>query len=265
MIMASALLVIPFEGIICLLMAAPIAIGVGLVGGAVGFVIQDNLLRDENIPKLMSCFAISLPLMIIGECITPQMAPEYKNVSTVEIAAPPSVVWKYLIDFPPIGPPKEWVFQTGIAYPVRAKITGKGPGAIRRCIFSTGEFVEPIETWDAPRLLKFGVLAQAPPMHELSLYPKLHPPHLDNYLVARQGQFLLTEESQGHTQLEGTTWYQNYMGPGPYWRIWSDWIIHKIHMRVLNHVKTLAEHEVQPSDSRTTLKPSSPLTKVRGF
>ncbi|MGL1784010.1 hypothetical protein ACSTG0_23375, partial [Vibrio parahaemolyticus] len=68
--------------------------------------------------------------------------------STIEIAAPPAVVWKYLIDFPPIPKPKEPIFQTGIAYPIRAKICGHGVGAICHCIFTTGEFVEPITVWN---------------------------------------------------------------------------------------------------------------------
>jgi hypothetical protein len=243
LIMACVLLLIPFEGVICLLMAAPLAIGIGVVGGAVGYIIQANLPRSESMPRLMGCFAIILPLLIAGEYLTPTEVPEYKNIDTIEISAPPAVVWKYLIDFPPIGPPTDWVFKTGIAYPMRARIEGRGVGAIRHCIFTTGEFVEPINVWDAPHKLRFGVLAQAPPMHELSLYPNLHPPHLDNYLVARQGQFLLTDTPGGKTKLEGATWYQNYMGPSPYWRIWSDWIIHRIHLRVMNHVKALAEKE----------------------
>ena len=244
LIMACVLLLIPFEGVICLLMAAPLAVGIGVVGGAVGYLIQSNLPRSESMPRLMSCFAIILPLLIVGEYITPTEVPEYKNVDTIEIAAPSAVVWKYLIDFPPIGPPKDWVFNTGIAYPMRARIDGRGVGAVRHCIFTTGEFVEPINVWDAPHQLRFGVLAQAPPMHELSLYPNLNPPHLDNYLVARQGRFLLADTPGGTTKLEGATWYQNYMGPSPYWRIWSDWIIHRIHLRVMNHVKELSEKEV---------------------
>jgi hypothetical protein len=247
LIMACILLLIPFEGVICLLMAAPLAVGIGVVGGAVGYLIQVNLPRSESMTRLMGCFAIILPLLIAGEYLTPTEVPEYKNVDTIEIAAPPAVVWKYLIDFPPIGPPTDWVFKTGIAYPMRARIEGRGVGAIRHCIFTTGEFVEPINVWVAPHQLRFGVLAQAPPMHELSLYPDLHPPHLDNYLVARQGQFLLTDTPGGKTKLEGATWYQNYMGPSPYWRIWSDWIIHRIHLRVMNHVKALAENEVARS------------------
>ena len=136
---------------------------------------------------------------------------------------------------------------------------------MRHCIFTTGEFVEPINIWDEPHTLRFGVQAQAPPMHELSLYPDLHPAHLDNYLVARQGQFLLKEDSPGHTKLSGTTWYQNYMGPSPYWRLWSDWIIHRIHMRVLCHVKALAEDASKKQILRTKQNlpakgiPSAPL------
>jgi hypothetical protein len=109
-------------------------------------------------------------------------------------------------------------------------------------VFSTGAFVEPIEVWDEPRLLKFGVTAQPPIMDEMSPYPHLTPPHLNNYLHSRQGQFLLTPLPGGRqTMLEGTTWYQNSFWPGAYWNRWSDYIIGRIHMRVLNHIKNLAE------------------------
>jgi len=243
MLMASVLLLIPFEGIICLMMASPLAVGIGIVGGLVGYAIQANMPRHEDMPKLLGCFALFIPLLILGEFASPPTYPVYENVSLIEIAAPPSVVWKYLIDFPRLDPPSEFIFKTGIAYPIEAKIKGRGPGAIRECIFTTGKFIEPIQIWNEPKLLRFGVLVQPHPMHELSFYPDLNPPHLDHYLVAKEGQFLLTPTDSNHTTLQGTTWYQNYMGPSGYWRIWSDWIIHRIHMRVLNHVKHLAEQD----------------------
>lgn len=243
MLMASTLLILPIEGIICLAMATPLAIGVGLVGGLTGYAIQASLPRNEGVPRMLSCFALFIPLLMVGEFFSPVPFPTYENVSTIDIAAPPHVVWKYLIDFPRLKEPTELIFKTGIAYPIEAKISGRGPGAIRECIFTTGKFVEPIEIWDEPKLLRFGVLEQAPPMHEMSLYPKLHPPHLDHYLLAKQGQFRLKANGANQTKLYGSTWYENRMGPGAYWRLWSDWIIHSIHMRVLNHVKTLSENE----------------------
>ena len=80
-------------------------------------------------------------------------------------------------------------------------------------------------------------------MEELSLYNDLRPPHLENYLISRQGQFELKSLPDGSTLLEGTTWYQNRFWPAPYWHLWSDYIIHSIHSRVLLHIKSLAENE----------------------
>ncbi|HLL14452.1 MAG TPA: hypothetical protein VK388_05285 [Pyrinomonadaceae bacterium] len=147
-----------------------------------------------------------------------------------------------LVAFSKLPPPEERLFKTGIAFPVRAESEGHGVGAVRHCVFSNGAFVEPIEVWDEPRLLKFGVTAQPPIMDEMSPYPHLSPPHLNNYLQSRRGQFLLTLLAGGQrTLLEGTTWYENNFWPGVYWNRWSDYIIGRIHARVLGHIKNLAE------------------------
>ena len=147
-----------------------------------------------------------------------------------------------LIDrFGELPPPTEAIFRLGIAYPVRAEIQGRGVGAVRHCVFSTGLFVEPIEVWDEPRLLRFSVTRNPEPMREWTPYREVHPPHLNGFLVSRRGQFLLTPLPGGRTRLEGTTWYHHSMWPAPYWQVWSDAIIHTIHRRVLVHVKQLAE------------------------
>jgi hypothetical protein len=41
--------------------------------------------------------------------------------------------------------------------------------------------------------------------------------------------------------VEGTSWYPHGLEPGPYWRWWSDAIVHRIHRQVLGHIKHLAE------------------------
>jgi hypothetical protein len=43
------------------------------------------------------------------------------------------------------------------------------------------------------------------------------------------------------TRIAGTTWYEHNLWPAGYWRVWSNHIIHRIHGRVLNHVKRLSE------------------------
>ena len=80
-------------------------------------------------------------------------------------------------------------------------------------------------------------------MSEWSPYAKLTPKHLHGYFVSEEGQFRLIPLGDNRTQLEGTTWYQHGLWPAEYWRWWSDAIIHRIHLRVLAHIRTLAEHD----------------------
>jgi hypothetical protein len=51
----------------------------------------------------------------------------------------------------------------------------------------------------------------------------------------------LTALPGGRTRLEGTTWYHHSMWPATYWHWWSAYVIHKIHMRVLNHIRERTE------------------------
>jgi hypothetical protein len=152
------------------------------------------------------------------------------------------LVWPIVLAFPPLKEPDDWMFRAGIAYPMRAEIDGRGPGAVRRCVFSTGTFVEPIEVWEEPTRLGFRVTESPPPMKEWNPWD-VHPPHLDGYLVSRQGEFLLERLPDGRTRLVGSTWYTNRMWPTAYWYLWSDAIIHRIHERVLCHIRDLAEKE----------------------
>ncbi len=246
--LASAILIaIAVEGVICVAMAAPLGAVMALFGGAIGYVIQR---RSDDAPRgyvthAFSVLLLGLPALMLMEQAV-ELKPPLREVRTnVVISAAPQEVWQHLVTFAELPPPQEVLFKTGIAYPIRAEIHGRGPGAVRQCIFSTGTFVEPIEVWDEPQLLRFGVVAQPPVMEELSPYTDLRPPHLNNYLQSRKGQFLLRRLPNGNTLLEGTTWYQNSFWPAVYWNLWSDYIIHRIHQRVLNHIRSLAEQQMR--------------------
>jgi hypothetical protein len=171
--------------------------------------------------------------------------PVYVVRTTIDIQASPEKVWKRVVSFSEIPPPTEWMFRTGIAYPIRAGIQGTGVGAERLCVFSTGAFVEPIEVWDEPRSLKFSVTSNPAPMEEWTPYSHVEPAHLHGFLVSNGGQFLLTPLPNGGTRLEGITWYRHSLWPTAYWRLWSDAIIHQIHSRVLRHIREEAENQRQ--------------------
>ena len=243
--LASLLLIgLAIEGAICIAMAAPLAGVVAALGGLVGYGLQRRGPRPQA-GGAYSVLILALPLLLGAETASgPQPAVTPVRTSVV-VSAPPEVVWRHVVSFAELPPPTELLFRSGIAYPTSASIQGEGVGAIRRCRFSTGDFVEPITRWDEPRLLAFSVASQPAPMRELSPWGGIHPPHLDGFLRSRRGQFRLRALPGGRTLLEGTTWYQNRMWPAAYWRLWSDELIHQIHQRVLEHVAREAERDVR--------------------
>jgi uncharacterized membrane protein YhaH (DUF805 family) len=237
----ALLLVVAIEGLICILMAAPFAAGLSALGGALGYAIQAGYWRAREAPAILSIVLLFAPAFSGVERVVKMEPTTFVVKSAIEVNAGPEAVWKEVVSFSEIAPPKELIFRAGIAYPVRAEMIGSGAGAVRHCVFSTGQFVEPIYVWDAPRLLKFGVSENPPPMREITPYAKIEAAHLHGYFVSHQGQFLLTELPGGRTRLEGTTWYSHTIWPEAYWRWWSDYIIHRIHMRVLEHIKSEVE------------------------
>ena len=237
-----ALFAFAIEGVICLAMALPLAVVLALFGGLMGFMLQQRPSFSPNTLRVVSVAFVLMPGLILLEHSLGESPPLYAVKTSVVINANPQAVWSHVVSFSQLSPPAEILFKTGIAYPIRAEIEGKGVGAVRHCVFSTGEFVEPITVWDEPRLLRFDVTAQPRSMEEFSIYSDLRPPHLENYLISQQGQFELKSLPDGTTLLEGITWYQNRFWPAPYWHLWSDYIIHHIHSRVLLHIKSLAEN-----------------------
>ena len=241
--LAAALVLLAFalEGLICIAMAAPIAAPLGILGAILGRAVA-RAGGPRPVPLLP--LVLALPLVAGAERLAGTPAPEYCVLTTVEVDAPPAAVWPHVVSFPDLPEPTEWFFRCGIACPVRARIEGTGVGAVRHCEFTTGDFVEPITVWDEPRRLAFDVTSQPDPMTELSFWRHVHPPHLsEQSLKSRRGEFRLVDLGGGRTRLEGRTWYTFAMHPQAYWTLWSDLAIHKIHRRVLAHVKRLSESE----------------------
>src|SRR5581483_7237319 len=231
-----ALFALGAEGLICIMRTLPLALPLDALGAWLVYKSEASVAATRG--GIAMLLLLSPGSLVWDNTARP---PVFEVRSEITIDAPPEQVWKHVVTFSGLPPQQEWYFRAGVAYPIRARIEGTGPGAVRYCEFSTGPFVEPIETWDEPRLLRFRVTANPEPMHEWSPYTRLTPKHLQGYLVSKQGQFRLTRLAGNRTLLEGTTWYQHGLWPAQYWRWWSDAIIHRIHMRVPNHIRDLAE------------------------
>jgi len=237
LIYCAGLILFAIEGAICIIMAAPLGFLISMIGVAIA---DGFLLKRNNSASIIIGLAVCIPAVMSFESISEEDEDVFSVSTSVVIDRSPEVVWKNVVVFSKMDPPSEWLFRAGIAYPTDAVIKKEGNRTVRYCNFSTGCFVEPIITWQEPQLLAFNVEATPRPLQELSPY-NIDPAHLHGYFVSKKGQFHLTALPNGKTLLQGTTWYAHKIKPAFYWRIWSNYIIHKIHNRVLQHIKAQAE------------------------
>jgi hypothetical protein len=214
----STILVIGFfimlaaiEGLICLLMALPLALPLLTIGTLIGWI---SAKPDDSARKSLAASAVMfacLPLLMGFEKSQRSTPTVHQVITTVEIDAPIEKVWENVVAFPQIEAKPEGILNLGFAYPINARIEGEGVGAIRHCNFNTGPFVEPITAWEAPHLLAFDVVEQPAPMMEFSPYENLKTSHLE-FIRSQKGQFRLFEKD-GKTVVEGTTFYTHDIAP----------------------------------------------------
>jgi uncharacterized membrane protein YhaH (DUF805 family) len=217
--MFAILLAMAWEGLGCLVMLTP----------AILLVVGFGVLVGREIARLSAATTRVAVAVLMLPALMAMPSPEitrYSTVSEITIAASPEVVWNNVVSFPRIDAPPEPVFALA-AMPLAAVIEGTGVGAMRRCIFTNGEFLEPIQVWKPGVELTFGVTAQ--------------PQQIEQYVDIKRGQFLLKDNGNGTTTIVGTTWYDLRIGPAIYWHTIGDPLLHAIHMRVLEHIKRISE------------------------
>ena len=235
-----ALLLVAFEGVVCLAMALPLAALLTWLGVMLGFALQQN--RTRSAPIFVMLAALMPAFLVVEGSTRPE--PRLHEVTTaIVIHAPRETVWANITAFAPLPEPTELPFRVGIGYPISCTIEEQGVGAVRRCHYSTGDFVEPVTVWNKPSHLGFTVSEQPEPLREWSPYD-IHPPHVHGFMEGKEGHLLLTTLPNGDTKLTAHSYYKNHMWPEAYWWAWSDAILHTIHNRVFAQVKARAEgHE----------------------
>lgn len=232
-----ALLLFALEGLVCIFLAAPLGAAMAAVGGVIGRRLALADYRGGR-PTLMSVAA--LPLVFAAEAALPPAVP-LQTLERIEIAAPPSAVWRALTRMDAILPEPGPAFQLGLAYPVRAEIFGEGVGAERRGVFSTGVARERVTEWAPDRKLTFAVLSNPPMMRELSPYRRVHAPHGEGYFETAWTSFELEALPGGRTRVTERAAHTLKLDPVLYWAPLARWAIDQNNRRVLTSLRLRSE------------------------
>ncbi len=221
-------LVVLHEGAICIIIAAPLVMlfhvfGVALYTAVSNF--RKGRLRSSVVPLL-------LVFCVVDIYVPHQFETSESDMLTIK--APPTAVWQYLASYPRNDSPCDyWLWSVGLPMPIRSVAVSAQVGAERKCEFTGGVSAAEIITVSEPgKRLAFSVTRQPD-----------HPEAVGHFKLER-GEFLLQDNGNGTTTLTGTSWYSLRVYPAVYYNLWVNDIVKRVHLRVMNHVKRLAEADV---------------------
>lgn len=213
------------EGVVCLVMAAPLVL-IGMIAGAC---IGRTVFRAWPGNLNLTVFPAVL-LLVAGEYAT-RMDERACVTDEVVIRASPAQVWPHVTAFPPIAEaPDFWLFKVGLPSPSETTTAGNYVGAERKCIFGNGVvFDERVAEIVPNELLTFDIVEQP------------RDPELLGHLTLHRGQFILRDNGDGTTTLTGRSWYTLHVRPLWYFDVWTRAVTREVHLRVMRHIKQLAE------------------------
>jgi hypothetical protein len=237
-----AVLATRLEGLICLIMAAPLVLLFVYGGVAMGKTYWDKKPPvPPGSPMLIFLFALGWDYASSGsEDVS-------EAVTSIRIQASPSRVWQEIVELSNVPSQNDWVFQTGLAAPIKCELIGTGVGARRLCTISTGYVPELITAWEPGKLLRFRALSTPPPMKELNPFGEVHAPHLQGHYRIVDGSFEIKELPNGQTELGRRTTFGNKIRPFAYWSRICGWGVERGHTVVLKELKRKAEEVATPS------------------
>ena len=213
------------EGVICLLIASPIIVGIVMIGALIGgkiFAAKNNNLNASVVPVLLA-------LMLLDSAFPHEL--HTCRTDTLLVHAPPARVWPHVPSFAPIKQsPAYWVWKLGLPYPVYVHSYGMAIGARRDCVFSgNAVYRERIDEIQPGREFGFTVVSQP------------RDPEIFRHVNIDRGQITLVDNHNGSTTLVGRTWYSFKLFPTPYFNWWAKDVAKNVHYRAMGEMKRLAE------------------------
>jgi len=164
-------------------------------------------------------------------------------------------VWQQIVSFAEIPPPQETIFA--LELPIRS--ARKFPAAAQRCAalcFFHGAFRGTDYSLGRAAFVTLQRNGNPAPMNELDSLRAYRTAHLHGYFESHRA-------NSAHASAGGRTRSKAQPGTatpvaGTDWHLWSDYIIHNIHLRVLGHIKQVYRSElILVSDCQLLIRAST--------
>ncbi len=232
-------LVVKWEGVICLVFAAPIMLVTSLIGGGLARVLSKRRIRSA--PGRLSAVAFPLIVILVESHFANPI--QMRSVETdVLIHAPAVVVWENIRSVHTISSselPDSWVTRIGFPKPIAATLSHDGMGGVRRASFTGGlVFTETIHRWEPDSDLQFSIHANA---------DSIPPTTLDEHVTiggaffdVLEGEYRLEQRPDGILlRLSSEERLSTHLNP--YAGLWTDAVMRSIQNQILEVIRKRCE------------------------
>jgi hypothetical protein len=160
----AILLLTGFEGVVCVIMSAPL-IAVGLtIGALIGWMVRVYIVDRSGVAKTLTLLLLLvIPIFLMGANRTEESVGRNLRTQTVSdtlvVDYAPETVWNELKSMESINASKTFLMKIGLPVPVSCQTEGEGIGGKRTCYFEHGFIEERITEWNFPRSMKFEIVA----------------------------------------------------------------------------------------------------------
>jgi hypothetical protein len=243
-LLTAALAALAWEGLICIVMAAPVFLAMGSLGGlATGVLLAWR--KAGTAPPVVAGLAI-LPLVVFPlEQRVPPPDEQRTVVTSVVIDAGPQAVWRQIVRVPEIQARElPASFFHRIPQPREATLDRDGVGGVREASFRGGlRFHETITEWEPERTLGFTirVAPESVSAAVLDAHVRVGSPHFD----VLYGRFRIEPAGTGRVRLELlsrhrlSTLFNGYAG------LWTEAVMRDIQAGISDVVKRRSEEGVR--------------------
>ncbi|HEX5726365.1 MAG TPA: hypothetical protein VFX98_12910 [Longimicrobiaceae bacterium] len=240
----AAVLVTAWEGSICVVMMAPVFLGMASIGGTMA-----AAARAAEERRGRTYAAAALPILLLPylaapiEGALPLAARERVVENRVRIRAAPAEVWRNIARVPQIRPHeyrRSLVHRIGFPAPVEATLSHEGVGGVRHASFERGVvFVETVTRWEPGRALAFTIEVDPE-----SIPPTALDPHVTvggPYFDVLDGTYEIVPAGAGEVELRLRSTHRLGTRFNFYAALWSDLVMGQVQQNILEVVRRRSE------------------------
>jgi hypothetical protein len=233
---------VAWEGTICVIMIAPIALLFGSLGGlTAGAVVRPS---QPQMATMSMVIVVMLPFLAGPAEQHLRISPDIRVVeSDTVVHASPLTVWQNIERVRPIADselPRSWNRSIGFPRPLQAILSHEGVGGVRHATFAGNVlFIETIDTWEPDRRLGFAIHADTNniPPTTLDEHVTVGGPYFD----VLHGEYLLEPLSDGDTRLRLVSRHRVSTDFNWYARLWTDAVMRDVQQSILYVIRNRCE------------------------